>query len=137
MRHNEVKMCRVLLGYMVVPTSYCKRKEIPPWHSIPKLDQFLQVVVAMNVLTKAHYAIKWHWGENWVLKNIILYLVFVGFDNEMYSTYNSGISRVCRPLKKVMTKSLTTILVQLNNFEFPSSFFKGMNDTMLCVWEYR
>ncbi len=39
MRHNEVKMCRVLLGHMVVPSSYCKGKEIPPWHNIPKFLQ--------------------------------------------------------------------------------------------------
>jgi hypothetical protein len=49
---------------MVVPASYYKGKEIPPWHNIPKLDQFLQVVVVMNVLTKVHCAIKRHRGEN-------------------------------------------------------------------------
>jgi hypothetical protein len=53
MKHNEIKMCRVFLGYMVVLASYCKGKEIRPWHNIPKLDQFLQVLIVMNFLTMA------------------------------------------------------------------------------------
>jgi hypothetical protein len=38
---------------MVVLATYYKGKEIPPWHNIPKLDEFLQVAVGMNVLTMA------------------------------------------------------------------------------------
>jgi hypothetical protein len=40
-----------MLPSMVVPTSYYKGKKIPPQHSVPKLYWFLQVAVAINVLT--------------------------------------------------------------------------------------
>jgi hypothetical protein len=42
-----------MLPSMVVPASYCKGKEIPPQHSVPKLYSFFQADVAMNVLTMA------------------------------------------------------------------------------------
>jgi hypothetical protein len=58
MKHHEIKICLVFLGQMVVPTSCYKGKEIPPWHNIPKLDGFLQAVVAMNVLTEARLAMQ-------------------------------------------------------------------------------
>jgi hypothetical protein len=53
MRHHEVKICPVLLGHMVVLANCSKGKGIPPWHNIPKFDEFLQVVFTLNVLTRA------------------------------------------------------------------------------------
>jgi len=89
---------------MVVPASYCKGKEIPPWHIIPKLDEFFQASFYYDGWSNpgsAQCATKGHKGENLNLTKIELCSIIIMCDIKVYSTYNFRIGGVCTHLKKL------------------------------------
>jgi hypothetical protein len=88
---------------MVVLASCCKGKEISPWRTIPKLDEFFQASFYCDGWfdsSLAQCATKGHRGENLNLTKIKLYSIFVLSDIEVYSTYNLKIGGACTHLKK-------------------------------------